>query len=147
VLTIEPDAHVFEGVCDHCGEPMIRVTDFILKDGAPHAICYASCYHHDGQHEVWLDVIFSSAWHENGRDRVTFGCRAGPIPGQTDPGCSLVAGGSAFAEAPLFGEKLTREDALKHPWIDDFWAVVDHVLVHDKVVCAHLYGPDARFDS
>ena len=26
----------------------------------------------------------------------------------------------------------------------DFWALVDHVLVHDPVVRDHLYGPGAE---
>ena len=35
---------------------------------------------------------------------------------------------------------LTREAALAHPAIDDFWAVVDFVLQHDPTVNHHVYG-------
>jgi hypothetical protein len=39
------------------------------------------------------------------------------------------------------GQKFTRKEALKHPRIDDFWQVVDLMLLADPEVRAHLYQP------
>ena len=141
-LAIEPDVKLVEHVCARCDEPFQRVTGFINHDGDAHAVYFASCYHHGG-HEAWIDVIFSKTWEDGVDDRETFGCRVGPVAGQSEPAASLVTAGSAFRDSLLFGRKLTREQALAHPRLPDFWAVVDHVLTNDRVVRDHVYGPGA----
>ncbi|OYO19029.1 hypothetical protein BI335_06035 [Enemella evansiae] len=124
---------------------MVRVTGFINQDNDAHAIYLASCYHHDG-HEVWIDAVFSPTWADGVDDRFTFGCRIGPVDGQSGPAASLVTAAAAFSDAATFGHKLTRDEALAHPMLAEFWTIVDHVLTHDSVVQAHMYGPDARFE-
>jgi hypothetical protein len=141
-LAIDPDPKVREHACDTCGEPFQRVTGFIHNDGDAYAVYFASCYHHGG-HEAYIDVVFSKTWDDGSDDRETFGCRVGPVAGQSDPACSLVTGGSAFRDSALFGRKLTREQARAHPRLPEFWAVVDHILVNDRVVRDHVYGPGA----
>jgi len=141
-LEITPERQVKEFACPDCGEPIHRVTGFVGRDGGAHAAYFASCYHHDG-HEAWIDVIFSPTWADGVDDRETFGCRVGPIEGQPDPAASLVTGASVFSDSAAFGRKLTREQALSHPQLSEFWAVVDHVLTHDPLVRDHVYGPNA----
>lgn len=139
-LTIDPEGRkVVEFDCPDCGEQAQRVWGFILDDDNAYAVFFASLYHHDG-HEVWIDVILSPTWADGVDDHETFGCRVGPIEGQDDPAASLVTGGAEAPDTQLFGRKLTREDALEHPRLDDFWAVVDHLLEHDPVVREHVYG-------
>lgn len=144
-LEIEPGSKVVDGTCDHCGQPMTRVTSFVTQHGDAHAVCFASCYHHEDGHEVWLDVVFSPTWGEDPSDRVSFGCRVGPVEGQPEPAASLVAAAAAWPDSEMFGTRLSRDDALAHPLLRGFWQVVDHVLVHEPVVRDHLYGPDATF--
>lgn len=141
---IEADPTVSEHICDHCAEPFRRSQGFVFRGDDAHAMYLASCYHHAG-HEVFIDAVFSPTWDEDKDDNVTLGCRVGPVVGQRDPAASIVAGATAFADAAVFGQKLTREEALAHPFLSDFWEVVDHILVHDPLVREHLYGPDARF--
>ena len=140
MLEIEPGAKVVESTCHHCGQPMTRVTGFVYRDGDAHAVFYASCYHHDGEHEVWIDVVFSPTWDEDVDDRFTFGCRVGPIAGQDEPAASLVAAAAAWDESPVFGHKLKRDEALIHPRLGEFWELVDHLLIHDATVATHMYG-------
>lgn len=64
---------------------------------------------------------------------------------EIEPGAYLVSAAAAFADSSTFGHKLTRDEALAHPMIDEFWAVVDHVLTKDVVVSEHMYGPNAIF--
>jgi hypothetical protein len=142
-LAIEADPTVTQHTCDHCSQPFQRVRGYVLKDGDAHAVYIASCYHHDG-HEVFIDVVFSPTWEDEADDRLTFGCRVGPVEGQPDPAATLVPGAAAFTDRPFFGRKLSREEGLVHPLLDDFWALVDHVLVHDVVVRDHVYGPGAE---
>jgi hypothetical protein len=35
---------------------------------------------------------------------------------------------------PVFGRKLDRDEALEHPWLADFWSVVDFLLIEDTEV-------------
>jgi hypothetical protein len=142
MLEIEPGARVVAGVCDHCGEPMSRVTGFVHRNGDAYAVYYASCYHHDG-HEVWMDAVFSPSWAEDADDHFTFGCRVGKVAGQDEPAASLVAAAAAFGESRVFGHKLSRDEALAHPMLAEFLALVDHVLTHDEVVSTHIYGRGA----
>lgn len=143
-LAIEANPTVTEHACDHCSQPFQRVHGYVYRNGDAHAVYIASCYHHDG-HEVFVDAVFSPTWKDEADDHITFGCRVGPVAGQPDPGASLTSAATAFSDRPLFGRKLTREDALDHPLLGDFWALVDHVLVHDPVVRNHVYGPGAAF--
>ena len=143
MLEIEPGEQVVEGTCDHCGEPMTRVTGFVHAGGDAHAIYFASCYHHDG-HEVWIDGVFSPTWDDDEDDHVTFGCRVGAVDGQGEPAASLVSAAAAWRDSRTFGRKLSRDEALVHPLVGQFWELVDHVLINDPVVAAHLYGPDDR---
>nr|WP_300052465.1 hypothetical protein [uncultured Nocardioides sp.] len=144
-LAIEANPKVTEHACDHCSQPFRRVQGYVYREGDAHAVYIASCYHHDG-HEVFIDAVFSPTWEDEADDHVTFGCRVGPIAGQSDPAATLVAGASAFTDRPFFGRKLSREEGLEHPLLGEYWALVDHVLVHDPVVRDHVYGPGAEFE-
>ncbi|MCY4725141.1 hypothetical protein NYO98_02545 [Nocardioides sp. STR2] len=143
-LAIEASPPISEHTCDHCSQPFRRVQGYVYREGHAYAVYIASCYHHDG-HEVFIDCVFSPTWDDDEDDRLTFGCRVGPVAGQSDPGATLVAGAAAFTDRPFFGRKLSREEGLKHPLLGEFWALVDHVLVHDAVVRDHVYGPGAEF--
>ena len=56
---------------------------------------------------------------------------------------AVVTGGAAFPDSLNFGRKLTRDEALVHPLLNDFWAVVDHILSHDQLVRDHIHRPCA----
>ena len=136
MLTLDEDRQITTATCSCCGRERTTVTGFVYRDEDAHAIYYASCYPHDG--EAWISVILGT-WGEDidtHDDHVTFGCRVPPKSG----GCMLVPAASAYNDSPMFGQKLNREEALAHPWLSDFWAVVDHVLVNDPLVHRHVYG-------
>ncbi|MEO3855004.1 hypothetical protein [Acrocarpospora sp. B8E8] len=146
-LEIDPERDVQTGVCECCNTSFDRVTGFINDDNGAYAIYFASCYHHNGIHEAWIDVIIDDAWTPDepvsrpGPNRVTFGCRIGPVENAPGPACTLVTGGAVAPDEPFYGRKLTREEALQHPWLSDYWATMDHILEHDLTVNQHLYGP------
>jgi hypothetical protein len=51
-----------------------------------------------------------------------------------------VPAAAAYSQSPFWGIKLSRDEALAHPRIDEFWEIVDYVLLTDPVVHAHVYG-------
>lgn len=145
-LVIDPDRQVKSLACDCCETPFDRVTGFINNENGAYAIYFASCYHHDGVHDAWIDVIMDDHWDADapatrpGAGRVTFGCRVGPVEGHDGVACSLVGAAQLAADIPLYGRKLSRDEALDHPWLVAYWDTVDHILENDPTVSAHLYG-------
>ncbi|MEW2037875.1 hypothetical protein AB0885_12295 [Streptomyces sp. NPDC005534] len=142
-LTFGPDRQTREFQCDCCRAPMERAWNFIHADGAPYAAYFANCYHHkDKDHDAWIDVIFGTwgAGADRWGDHVSFACRVGPVAGQNTPASTLVAAGLAHPDGPLFGTKLDREAALRHPRLPEFWKVSDFILEHDPLVRGHIYG-------
>jgi hypothetical protein len=120
------------------------VKGFVYQAEIPHAVFFAALHQHEAK-EAWIDVILGSFGNDDTSDHVTFGCRVGPVIGQTEPAATLVPAADPYSDSALFGVKLSREEALKHPRLGEFWIVVDFVLTADRDVSAHIYGePAAR---
>ncbi|RMI29458.1 hypothetical protein EBN03_25590 [Nocardia stercoris] len=128
--------------CKCCDVPVNWTWNFVSRDGSTHAAYYANSYHHIGQpHETWIDVILGTWGQSQFDDHVTFGCRVGPTTNSAEPGATLVQACLDGSGGPMHGTLLSREAALTHPRLQDFWSVVDFVLANDPTVNAHLYGP------
>lgn len=124
--------------CDECGIDHKLVKQFVLEDGKAHAVLFVALHGHRAN-EAWVDAILGS-FDNDYADHSTFGCRVGPVDGQAEPAATLVDGAIPYSDAPIFGEKLTRDQALVHPRLSAFWRVVDFVLTHDQDVRSHIYG-------
>jgi hypothetical protein len=149
-LSHDGEPEVRQVDCAGCGTPYMQSIGFVLADGDSHAIYYASLHHHDGQHDAWLDVTLGSWPVQDGDpyppDHVTFSCRLGPGAAAPNPYASLVQApvSAKGANAELFGQLLSREEALDHPSLDDFWHVIDFVVEQDAHVRDHLdHQPNA----
>jgi hypothetical protein len=140
-LAYDPDRSVDEHECPDCPAPYRLVRGQLTWFGAQHAVFFAGCHDHDGTRDVLIDVILG--WADGAdEDRVTFGCRVGPLDGEDDPVATLVEAAESYAEDPEWGTRLTRDQALGHPRLPEFWDVVDYVLVQDPTVRPHVYGID-----
>ena len=142
-LTTDPAARqVARHECGCCAAPVERTWNLLDRDGGTHAAYFANCYHHTDQpHEVWIDVILGTWGTDDPGDHVTFGCRVGPVADSPQPAATLVPACLDGSAGPIHGAVLSREDALSHPRLPEFWAAVDFVLANDPTVNAHLYGP------
>jgi hypothetical protein len=136
----ETSRQVREFVCECCGGDSRKTWAMVNDRETPVAVYYATCYHHHGIHEVWLDAIVGTWGSDDFSDHLTFGCRIGPVQGSPDPAATLVDAAAVIPDAPIYGQKLTREAGLAHPRLADFWNLVDHVLANDGMVNQHLYG-------
>lgn len=139
----EETRQVRDFVCQCCSTQAERTWAFVNRDGGARAVYFASCYHHDGIHEAWIDAIFGTWGSNTFDDHVTFGCRVGPVSNSPMPAATLVRGGDVAPDEPVYGRKLDRDEALAHPQLSEFWALVDLVLEHDRLVNKHIYGPRA----
>jgi hypothetical protein len=139
-LAFNPERSVEQHSCADCVSPFRLVRGELTLSGEPHAVFFAGCHHHDGTRDVLIDVILG--WARAEEDHVTFGCRVGPTPDEDGPLAMLVDAARHYGDDPEWGRKLTTDDALADPRLNDFWAAVDYILVHDPTVRPHVYGID-----
>jgi hypothetical protein len=71
--------------CSCCQVEAERIWANLCEGDAVIAVYFASCYHHHGVHEAFIDTILGTWGSEDFTDHVTFGCRVGPVAGLTGP--------------------------------------------------------------
>ncbi|HAP75721.1 MAG TPA: hypothetical protein DCR14_06525 [Acidimicrobiaceae bacterium] len=138
-MTFDSERSVESKDCAACGRGYVLAKGFIYADGDPHAVYFVALHNH-GVPEAWIDVILGTFGTDDFSDHVTFGCRVGPVEGQSEPAATAVHAAVPYGASPLFGQKLSRDEALAHPALSAFWTVVDFVLVEDPDVHRHVYG-------
>lgn len=144
MFTLDGDPTIKNYRCGHCGRQQQSATGFVLQDGTAFAAYHA--YLHDDDMEpdairAAFTILFAD-WAHSGKqlkDGVAFGmaCRIGAddyefmlqLPEVTEQGVTA----------------LTREQALKHPRMQDAWDVIDYLIVADPHVHATLYGHEPTF--
>jgi len=130
--------------CPECGRNYRLIKALIRRDGDAYAIAFIALHRHSGAPEAWIDVILGTFGMSSVDDHVTFGCRVGPIDAQKEPTASLVAAAVPYGSDLIWGQKLSREQALGHPRLAEYWAVVDYLLLNDSEIHSHVYGPLLR---
>jgi hypothetical protein len=117
--------------CPDCAGDRVIYTGEIGTDEATVAVFGAFLYDHPGNPEVYVDATFGTFGSDDEAayaDHVTFGSRTGSLDEHPHFGCTLVTGGEMAPEAAFFGHRLTREEALAHPRLQEFWSVNDVIL-------------------
>ena len=125
---MQPDIEVWKRQttrCSDCGGRRVVYTGEALADGGTLAVFWAFLYDHPGNPEVLIDATFGT-WGIEGytADHETFGARTGAVDGGTDVASTLVTGAELADDDPRYGVKLTRELALAHPRLNQFWLVL-----------------------
>lgn len=138
-LSLDCAPDVREQECSCCGATFVVVDHFILMDGHTHAIAKSALHHHGGEHEAWIDVIFGPFGNDSTEERVSFGCRVGPIAGVAEPAATVVDAAQPYPDSQVWGHKLSREEALKQDSLAQFWGVVDWLLSTDPTIHGHVY--------
>ncbi|ABK03272.1 hypothetical protein Arth_1887 [Arthrobacter sp. FB24] len=141
-LSLDGAPDIREQECSCCGATYVVVSHFILKNGHTHAIARSALHHHSGEHEAWIDVIFGRFGDDPVEERVSFGCRVGPIEGSAEPAATVVDAAQPYPDSPAWGHKLSREEGLKHDSVPHFWDVVDWLLSTDPTIHGHVYRRD-----
>lgn len=142
-LTLDADRGVRTEPCPSCGDSYRCIVGFVLRDGAPYAVYYAALHGHDDPTETWIDVTFSEVGPDappDGGVRTTFACRLGGRGNDERIGAALVDSGLAHEGAASFGKRLTRDEALGHRQLEQFWAVVDLLLEADPDIHEHTHS-------
>ena len=117
--------------CPDCGGERVVYTGEVGTKRSTTAVFGASLYDHPGNPEVYIDATFGTFGVDDpaaDADHVTFGSRTGYMDEHPHFACTLVTGGAMAPDEPFFGAKLTRDQALTHPWLKEFWMVNDIIL-------------------
>ena len=126
--------------CLDCGGSFPHITGFVCSAEGPAAVYFASTHTHAG-HAARIDVTLGTWGEEPPRDdHVTFSCELGVAGAR-----AMDAPVSLSDAPPILGRMLTREEALAHPLVEDFWAVVDTVGEQDPAVHEEVYGEAHRW--
>ena len=141
-LAFDEPPTIQEQDCERCGRHYPLVKAFIQRDGSATAVTFTALHAHEGEREAWVDAILGTWGEDAPDDHVSFGCRVGPVANSDQPQATLVPAAQPYRNSPIWGQKLSREEALSHPRLQEFWEVVDFVLVADPVVHHHVYGHD-----
>jgi hypothetical protein len=121
--------------CASCGEDFQHVTGFINDEGGACAVYFAACHGHP-EHEAQIDVVLGSWGVEPPvDDHVTFSCRL-----RSDSAMASDATLATTSDDPMLGERLSRAEALAHPRIQEFWAVVDFLALSDPTINGSVYS-------
>ena len=101
-LSLDGSSDVSAQSCDACGTTYLLVKSFVHDAGAAQAIVMTACHRHDGEREAWIDAVMGGLGEES-TDRVTFGCRVGPVANKPEPAATAVAAAVPYDDAPLWG--------------------------------------------
>ena len=137
-LTLDPERGIRTEHCATCATDYVCVTGFVYREGTPLAVYYAALHGHDDAHEAWLDVTLSEGADGQG-PRVTLGCRIGDFGSHGGLGAALTDGGLELEDPAVTGLRLTAEQALADRRLEEFWEVVDFVLVADDEIRTHTH--------
>lgn len=128
IETLEPSAQI----CDCCGGLTVRLTRFVHRDGDAFAIYYAAYSNNHPQHELAM-LVSLGEWGEDSdpTQRTAFYCRVRPTADSYEVMLGD-AGQSAWGDVDLVGTKLTREQALQHPWKHTAFELLDEAFLKDR---------------
>ena len=122
--------------CDCCGGTTSRLTRFVYQDDDAFAVYYAlfSRLHRD---DGIVGIVSLGDWCEDDipASRVAFAFRLW----ESEDNFSVTitdANESEWADVEILGRKLTREEALGHPWIEDVFHITDHMTDEDPEIRA-----------
>jgi hypothetical protein len=113
----------------------------VLRDARQIALDYAYLYDHDGDRDVFQDVILGQ-WdgdHRDWSDHVTFSTHS-RLDDHGHVGSRLVDGGRGTGEDSIYGLKLSRDVGLLDDRLPTVWEINDLVLDQVHEVHAHLAG-------
>lgn len=126
----------FRSVCKCCGETTTALTRFVNRDQNAYAIYYA--FFSEGHPERGLVGLVSlGEWgtEDVPKNRFAFGFEMWTTQDQYQIGL-VDAQTTPWGRAKIVGQKLSREEALEHPWLDEVFHITDHIAEEDSEVRA-----------
>jgi hypothetical protein len=131
--------------CDCCGGTTTTLVRFVHKDGDAHAVYYAAFTEKHPDRGV-TSLVSIGPWGEGSdpADRSAFALHL--WQNEDNFNVSVVEGStSLWADKPILGTMLTREEALQHPLLSEVFHITDHMFTDDELLISFFRNarPDA----
>lgn len=140
MLRIEFNEPTSSGPCECCGGVTTLLTRFVYRGGDAHAIYYAR-FSDNHEDRIVKAAVSLGEWGESGdpslRTAFALQMRSG------DENYEVMvrdAADSPWNGVELLGDMLDREEALAHPWIQEVFHIIDHMLLADEPLKTYLSG-------
>lgn len=126
--------------CVDCGLSSPHISGFVSGPDGPVAAYFASTHTHAGG-AARIDVTLGT-WGVDppADDHVTFSCEL-----KVAGAMALDAPVSLTDAPPILGRMLSREEALGHALVGEFWSVVDAIGEQDPAIHEEVYGEAHRW--
>jgi len=135
-IEFEPPEHT---ACSCCGRDMTRLTRFVRRDGNAFAVYFVEFT--DGHQDCEAFVIVGLGdWGDDDLDpqkaRIAFAYRI--RPGEASYELSIINVDDSPWSTTYLGRRLTRTEALSHPWLQEIYDLSDHMVQCDEPLIAFL---------
>ena len=105
------DRTVRQKTCSDCGAAFEHVTGFVYDGNDAHSVYFAACHGHP-KHEAQIDVVLGTWGDDEAGDHVTFSSIL-----RRDGAMAVSATVAIDGDVAFLGRKLSRDEALAHPWV------------------------------
>jgi hypothetical protein len=117
--------------CDCCDGLSVRLTRFVHRDGDAFAVYFASYSNNHPETELAMLIVLGEWGDESdASQRAGFYCRVRPS-GESYEVMLGDAADSPWKDADLVGQKLSRAEAIRHPWKATAFEVLDEAFEQD----------------
>lgn len=123
-----------KSICECCNRETTKLTRFVYNEEGAFAIYYAA-FSEGHLDDGIVGVVSLGDWGEDGipPSRVAFAFRL--WQDENNHNITITnANESPWHDSKIIGRKLTREEALNHPWIEDVFHITDHMVVDDNEI-------------
>lgn len=120
-------------ICECCGKETFKLTRFVYKDEDAFAIYYIK-FTKDHDEKIATGIISIGDWDTDEIPRNRFSFPFKIWMKENDFQIGLIDRDECPWKNELLEKILDRNEALKHPWINEVFHITDHILAEDKVV-------------
>ena len=133
------------GTCACCGREQTRLTRFVTRDGDAFAVYKAVLP--GGEHQRRADLIVGLGdWDEAASpdQRVAFALQVWADEAMIN--VAVVDAEQSAWQSGFFGRVVSREEALRHPWLQQVYDLSDQIVERDKAIIDYLERSAGRVD-
>jgi hypothetical protein len=129
--------------CPCCQAKITNLTRFVTRDERAFAVYYATFSDGPAHDEVQVLAGFGD-WSEDAPPGLRTAFAFKIWPRETDFVTTILDAKDSNWDTEVLGRILSREDALKHPWLDEVYKLSDHIVRCDEPITAFLNSIDTQ---
>lgn len=129
-----------KSICECCNKETTSLTRFVYKEEEAFAVYYAAFSENHFEDGV-IGIVSLGDWGDDEVSPNRVGFAFTLWQDENNHNVRIIdANESPWRNAEIIGKKLTREEALSHPWIEDVFHITDHMVIDDDEIKRFLEG-------